>query len=277
MYAGFNLKIDKAFFINNGEKRYDILRKTGEEHLSSQKAKYEKDLESYITDKIINGTKVQSDWFPQVDADIFISHSHEDKDLANALAGWLYTDFNLKCFIDSNVWEYADNLLGILNDKYSNKRTDERDGGYLYSHTSCNKVSQHVNTMLNIALQKMIDKTEAIFLLNTSNSVSISENDYRIDETYSPWIYSELVCSEIVRKKPLSDYRVIKAFLEHAEFRAINESEEQIQIKYDAPTKHLILLNESDLLIWWRESRESLYKLDGLYKLKKIGGFSDGR
>lgn len=276
MYAGFNLKIDNTFF-NKEKNMYEVLQEKGEEHLSSQKAKYEKDLESYITDKIINGTKVQSDWFPQVDADIFISHSHEDKDLANAFAGWLYTVFNLKCFIDSNVWGYADNLLEILNDKYSNKRTDEHDGGYLYSHQSCNKVSQHVNTMLNIALQKMIDKTEAIFLLNTSNSISISKTYDRIDETYSPWIYSELVCSEIVRKRPLSDYRIIKAVLEHAQFSFRNEAAQQIQIKYDAPTKHLIPLNESDLSIWWAQSANSLYKLDDLYKLKKIGGFSDGR
>ena len=42
---------------------------------------------------VIDGTKLQEDWFPTVNCDIFISHSHKDEDLAITLAGWLYETF----------------------------------------------------------------------------------------------------------------------------------------------------------------------------------------
>lgn len=157
-------------------------------------------LEGYITGDVLNGSKVQDDWFPALDADIFISHSHKDLDLANALAGWIYETFRLKVFIDSNVWGYTSDLLKNINDKYSNKRRDS-DGGYLYNYDQCNQASQHVNMMLSVALQKMIDKVECVILLNTNNSVTVfEENENCINSTYSPWIYSEIICTQIVRQ-----------------------------------------------------------------------------
>ena len=119
---------------------------------------------------------------------------------------FLNMNIGLKCFVDSNVWCYAGHIADMLNSNYSNKRLQD-NGGCLYSHEKCLKVSEHVNTMLSIALQKMIDKSESIFLINTEQSIHINSDSKSIDLTYSPWIYQELVCSEIIRKKPLSLYR----------------------------------------------------------------------
>lgn len=280
MFAGFNLKINKDFF-SLSEGILDEYKKLGKDHLNTHKQKFEKNLEEFIIEKnIISGTELQKEWFPQIKADIFISHSHIDEDLALALAGWLNKNFKLNCFVDSSVWGYSNNLLEILNDKYSDKR-EKNDGGYIYSHNSCNKVSQHVNMMLNVALHKMIDKTEVIILLNTLNSVEKFE-DEKMNKTYSPWLYSELVCSELIRKKFLKEYRTIAAM--EAMEAIVDEADEQLKIAYEFSIEHLIDLSQDDLKIWKQEISESPIftpgcdnlvlenekNLDRLYELKKL-------
>lgn len=265
MFAGFNLKIEDSFFILQ-EKTFQEYQKIGEEHLKSQSHGVEKALNDYIHNKIVDGSKIQKDWFPEVKTDIFLSHSSIDKKLVNAIAGWIHCTFGLSCFIDSNVWCYAGNIADKLNENFSDKRTDD-DGDSLFNHKKCLKVSEHVNTMLNIALQKMIDKCESVFLINTENSIHINSDAKSIDVTYSPWIYSELVCSEIIRKKPLSSYRY-RTELRHSfdyskEFSAINES---VTISYDAPTQHLIEIDK-EVLEKWKSQFNSKYPfpLDLLY------------
>lgn len=208
MFVGFNLNISENFFVTQS-KSFEEYQKIGKEHIEVPKKTIEKSLEKYVNDDVIAGSKMQNDWFPEINADIFLSHSSKDKKLVNAIAGWIHDKFDLNCFIDSNVWCYAGDLSDKLNDSYSNKE-DNGKGGFLYNHKKCLKVSEHVNTMLNIALQRMIDKCECIFLINTENSISIKKDSKNIDITYSPWIYSELVCSEIVRKKSLCNYRYKK-------------------------------------------------------------------
>ena len=173
MYTGFNLRIDKNAALFGDSYDHGVYENIGKSHLNSQKARFREQLEAYVVDNVIDGTKIQNEWFPEIEADIFISHAHVDERLACALAGWIYDTFELTCFIDSNVWGYSDKLLEKMNTKYSNKR-DDGNGGYLYSHKSCNKVSAHVNMMLSVALQKMIDKVEAVILLNTDNSIEVS-------------------------------------------------------------------------------------------------------
>ena len=50
-------------------------------------------------------------------------------------------------------------LLEMINDEYSDKR-NKPSGGCIYDHKKCNTASKHVDTMLTIALYKMIDKAE---------------------------------------------------------------------------------------------------------------------
>lgn len=202
MYKGFNmiLNANSRIFENS----YLKYIKIGENHLELLKAKYEKDLEKYVNETEIEGTKIQKEWFPQIEADVFISHSHLDEELACALAGWLNEKFDLRCFIDANVWGHSKDLLKKMNDKLSDKELFEY--GCLYDYESCNQVSEHVNAMLSIALQKMIDRVETVILLNTNQSVQV-HNDNNMSKTYSPWIYSEMICTQLVRKKPLLAYR----------------------------------------------------------------------
>lgn len=269
MFSAYDLKIDKDFFRNSFCTYEDI----GKYRSSKQsEALYEKIKELLLSD-ILNGSEIQKICFPEVEADVFISHSHNDKDLANALAGWLYEVFGLKAFIDSNVWEYSNDLLKIINDVYSNKQKDA-NGVCIYDYDSCNYASQHVNLMLSTALQKMIDKVECVIFLNTDNSISVFDEDKkRINRTYSPWIYSEILSTQITRKKPLFYYREYKKkVLSHA-----TESTSYmyaLQVAYDVSLDHLTKLDLNDLYMWYLtylgESYECYdYALDALYSFKK--------
>ncbi|MDF2854548.1 MAG: hypothetical protein K0Q87_399 [Neobacillus sp.] len=272
MFTGFNLTIDNSFF-DRMPKSFNDYKIIGENHLSENKAHCEKQLEEYIVkENTIDGTALQNDWFPQIKTDIFISHSHIDEDLASALAGWINDTFNINCFIDSAVWGYSGKLLEKLNDIYSNKRKDSHSSyGVVYDHESCNKVSQHVNMMLCVALQRMIDKSEAIFLLNTHNSVDIFDNLNKcVNRTYSPWIYSEILCSEIVRKKSLLEYR--DNVIQTIEFAQESVQNRAFQATYEISLEHLNYIT-SDILLNWDNTYKRIkykYPLDILYKWLNI-------
>lgn len=263
MFAGFNLDL-----ANNtdtyGKKIIDFskYKVQGENHLNMQEVDYRKKLKEYVINGtgLIDGSQLQDDWFPEIEADVFISHSHKDLDLAQGFAGWLNSEFGLKCFIDENAWGYADELLDEINSGYSDKRSD-KDCGYLYSHNKCNVASKHVNIMLSIALQKMIDKLEATFVLNTAHSIQ-KYSDVHNNSTYSPWIYSEIVCTEIIRKKPLSEYR------KQPIYKFANESaSKEYQAAYNISLEHLIDINPTILKKWAIDHSKEAYPLDILYTL----------
>lgn len=165
---------------------------------------------------------------------------------------------------------YTEELVEDLNTKYSDKR-ENPEGGFVYNYESGNKVSQHVNLMLSVALQKMIDKTEAIFLLNTDNSIEIANED-NINLTYSPWIYSEIICTQIVRNKPLIAYRDYMS-----RYQPIDESTMEyrkkfmnlVTVSYDVSLKHLKSLSAKNILDWkarYDAAKSKEYPLDNLYE-----------
>lgn len=259
MVTGYNLRLNK-----DTTKFCDYVQ-IGEAHLSEQKAKVSEDIKKYIIDGIADGTQIEKDWFPQMKANIFISHSHADEELAKGLAGWLYSCFGLTCFIDSCVWGYADELLELINDEYSDKK-DKPSGGCVYDHKKCNTASKHVNTMLTIALHKMIDKAEITILLNTNSSIKKYKDVYQ-QSTYSPWIYSEIVCTEIVRKKPISEYRS-ELILEH-KFEKGEERNDGFAAMYEVSLEHLESIDMSKLIQWKKlyDNHKVRYPLDYLYIL----------
>lgn len=270
MFAGFNLTIDLNSFKNMaeiGSLDFDFYKRYGELILKDQKDQCSAQLKKYIKDGIIDGTNLEKDWFPQIKADIFISHSHKDKALANALAGWLYTKFKLNCFIDSNAWGYVDELLEMINEEYSEKRKDS-SGGYIYNYKKCNIAASHVNMMLCMALQKMIDKTEVTFVLNTENSIKKYADVYDTS-TFSPWIYSEIICTQIVRNKELSEYRKGKGIVHFNESYEVNGA---YQAAYEVSLDHLKDINTFKLSEWankWSnvKDKSNRYSLDELYKI----------
>ncbi|MSU00127.1 hypothetical protein [Tissierella pigra] len=270
MFAGFNLAITSQELKELvGSGNFDYYKKIGREHLKPKKAIFEENIQKYIENGIADGTKIENDWFPKIETDIFISHSHIDEEISLTLAGWLHDEFQIDCFIDSCVWGYAGHLLELINKEYSDKRKDD-NGGYLYNHEKCNTASKHVNIMLCMALQKMIDKVEATFVINTRNSIDKYKDVYE-DSTFSPWIYTEIVCTQIVRHKRLSEYRK-KHLIKKEVSESYSEIQQEFKAVYEVSLDHLKILNKEILNNWgiaWKDidSKSNMYALDELYKI----------
>lgn len=209
----------------------------GKNLMESKKESIKNDLKSYVKDEgVIDFTSIQRDWFPTVEADIFISHSHKDIDVINALAGWLNEKFNVEVFVDSYIWEYCDELLREIDEAYCKKPSGE-----LFDYYKRNFSTTHVHLTLVNALNKMIDKTECVIFVDTDNSLSL-RSDIEIG-TSSAWIYSELLATRMLRVKVPQR---IKANIEKREIEkyAMNEMFTGL---YRTNGDHLILLSASDL------------------------------
>lgn len=244
MYQGFNLKMGSGYS--------DYYYNKGQELFSKNKNQVEKELSRFVSkDGFLDGAKMQSNWFPQIEADIFISHSHKDERMAISLAGWLYVNFGLKSFIDSCLWGYCDELLKELDDRYC--MNQEKN---LYYYLKRNASTSHVHMMLSTALAMMLDKTECIFFLNTPNSIIPSQ---LIESTESPWIYCEIALTKLIRKTSRRT---------NVEKYVFNQG---IQIKYGLDMSHLYEINDSDLDRWNKtckiSSQNTYHPLDRLYEL----------
>lgn len=252
MFAGFNLTIDD---------KYEFYYERGRDQFNKNRNKIKKELDDFVFgDGSLDGSKMQESWFPQVKADVFISHSHKDERRAIELAGWLKFRFNIDAFIDSCVWGYAGDLLKIIDDEFclnSNKET--------YDYSKRNYSTSHVHMMLSTALSMMIDKTECVIFLNTPNSITASDI---INKTESPWIYSELAMTKLVRNRKLEEYRpFMKSIIEKKAYVA---EEQQLVVKYNVSLDHLHDLNKVDLELWGRQCAEIEFPLDKLYEIKSL-------
>ena len=166
----------------------------GEEIMKSKKSNIEKSLEEYINQQgYINMSSISDDWFPTINCDIFLSHSHKDANLVKGLVGFFHKSFNIEVFVDSYIWGYCNDLLRKLDEKYCRKEDS------FFDYDKRNYSTAHVHMMLSNSLNKMINKSECIIFLETENSLdakNIIENG-----TSSPWIYSELIATKLIQIK----------------------------------------------------------------------------
>ncbi len=265
MFSKFNLKLD-----NNDFSEY---YSHGKSLFDKSKTTYNSTLEKFINaDGIIDGIALQDDIFPiNEHFDIFLSHSHDDEYLAISLAGYLNKVFNLKVFIDSCLWGYSNDLLNIIDKNYC-----MQSDGQTYDYNKRNYSTSHVHMMLSIALNNMIDKCEAIFFLNTPNSISLIESIGN-EVTMSAWIYSELSAVQILRRKAIEHYRsqlLNESVIIHAN-KDVFESSLNIAYTVDKLIDDLTPLTKEDLT----ELKNDIlnpnihltdYTLDYLYKAKNL-------
>lgn len=241
MYRGLNLTID----LEEG-KNFNHYKSIGQDIFSTHRAMVEKiGNENLFKEATLNGSAIQQSWFPQIKADVFISHSSKDINLALCMAGWLKEALNLEAFIDSTVWGYVDNLRLKMISAGVNK----------------DYAASHVHLMLANALTIMIDKTECVIFLNTPNSIK----PVRIaTKTESPWIYHELSMTSVLRvNKPVR--RKLKMF---------NESTGKLTAKsvyYPVDLSHLAIMDYDEFIQWIKEYNKTIGEnaLDILYKLKE--------
>lgn len=203
----------------------------------SQKTAVKGMLEKYIgTDSSIDGTKLSEDWFPEINSDVFISHSHLDEDVALSLKAKIEKETQHKCFVDSSVWGNSKVLLKYIDDIF----TLANSNFYKYDYGKRNYSTSHVYLMLNVALQKMIFKSQFVIFLDTPESISVE--DTINFSTNSPWIYSEIstVCQicemqRVLIKSSLSEERHfsnlnIKYKLDFSDFKEIRSADELIRL-----------------------------------------------
>lgn len=252
MYTAFNLKINPSDFSCSDE-HINI----GKQHKASLSNFVQGELDNFIlANEILDGERLSKAWFKTEDYDVFISHSHNDADLALALSGWLKREFNLEVFLDEVVWGSADELLRKLDDKYSYQINTDT-----YNYRKRNFTTSHVHAMLSAAIQSVMDKSEAIFFLNTEESFPAISNVLKENSKYtlSPWIYQEVMNAKLLRQIDWSEHRN-KSSLHHSVYESCSSN---LKIAYKVPLNSFAVLNASILKDWHRQYSISINRSNG--------------
>ncbi|TWH63853.1 hypothetical protein LX59_03017 [Azomonas agilis] len=200
------------------------------------------------TSEVFSADLIINSLFPSVkNAEVFISHSHADKDLAIKLAFYLNRKFNLNVFIDSCVWAHSSDLLLAVVRKHCPSKKDEKTFDYEQSM----KAAAHVNMMLNAALHKMIDTAELFLFIDTDNSVGLRNVINNEEKTFSPWIFSELFVSSIIQRNPpkwLSNLQATLESIEKSKNKGIASHEDATKVKFahGLYKEHLLELSSED-------------------------------
>ncbi|MFT2705671.1 toll/interleukin-1 receptor domain-containing protein [Helicobacter pylori] len=139
---------------------------------------------------ILNHNKIKEAFFspfkPQLkDAQVFLSHSHADKNKALKVKNYLESETNHRVFIDSLFWDYKNNVLKEIK----KHRID------------VSKIEDAFTLILRESLQDMIEKCPYFVFLQSNNSVS---NQGLSCTTYSAWIYEELKIAHSIRESRLT-------------------------------------------------------------------------
>ncbi|UOS37055.1 toll/interleukin-1 receptor domain-containing protein [Helicobacter pylori] len=146
-------------------------------------------------DIILNHNEIKEVFFspfkPQLkNAQVFLSHSHADKNKALKVKNYLEEDLDTECvFIDSLFWDYKDDVLNKLAE---------------YDDTS--KIKDAFTLILRESLQDMIEKCPYFVFLQSNNSVS---NQGLSRTTYSAWVYEELkITNGLIADNALQESRI---------------------------------------------------------------------
>ncbi len=153
-----------------------------------------KDAKHSNDDIILNHNKIKEAFFspfkPQLkDAQVFLSHSHADRNKALEVKNYLESETNHRVFIDSLFWDYKDDVLNELAK---------------YDDTS--KIEDAFTLILRESLQDMIKKSPYFVFLQSKNSIS---NQGLSRVTYSAWIYEELkIAHSLIADSALQKSRI---------------------------------------------------------------------
>jgi len=257
VFHGFNLRLDFS---------QDALYQQGLAINREHRTKVRQALQSFRTPSgALSASKIAQDWFPQIDAHIFLSHSHADERTALTLAGWLERHFDLKTFVDSTVWGYSDELLREIDNEYCYQASTNT-----YAYEKRNRSTSHVHMMLAVALGQMLDNTECLIFLNSPTSIAVRDSigDGLTPTTPSPWIYYELALTSLLRGKSREVHRDRNKL-------AKSRLNEELRIEYDVNIAHLSQLSRDELNLWQRLAGDQLNSspgraLDALYRMMGI-------
>ena len=248
MYRGFNVDLVKGAF-------EDTYVAAGESLFAGRQATLKPALDACVrADGSLDGGKISSGWFPQVACDVFLSHSHGDRELAIGLSGWLHDQLGLTSFVDSCLWGYADDLLATVDKAQSwNKETGH------YSYELRNITTAHVHAMLATSLAAMMDATECLMFINTPLS---TKGTGKIRETESPWIFSEIEASRMMRRVPKRGV-IVNESVEGV--RKTAGAKLAAKFRHRLDLAHLAPIGADELIAWNKAVGRGPETLDVLY------------
>ena len=152
-------------------------------------------------DGYIDGNAIINSMFQERSPDVFISHSHQDIELAIAFADFLSQQFKIGAFVDALYWGDSDELLKKLDNRYCRNEHPHDT----YSYKKRNVTTSHVHMMLAAALAKVMRESKVVFYLKPykSSSYNFADIDNENGElaTESPWIFLELTLANLFFKK----------------------------------------------------------------------------
>lgn len=250
----------RAFRLQIAEAIDPELVKIGKGIFDDDRVKIKEQLDSYLTGKgAIDAEAVKKDWFNEVNATVFISHSHTDREKAFYLAGYLKQHFKIRSFVDSAIWEDSRKLQKAIDNNYS--WIDDKKEYYSYDAVCAS--TSHVHMMLATSIAKMIDQSECFFFLETQASLT-SESAVK-QATGSPWIYFELETARSVRIRPKEEHREMLKIA-----KAENFSARKMSVVYPVNFERLSLITGGTREKWraaYSASRVMSHPLDQLYDL----------
>ena len=230
MYRGF--KIEPFRFINRED--HIECEKIGRAIFKDYIKKTEESLDKFVleNDGVLNGTAIQSHWFPVIENnfDVFISHSHNDERIAFAFAGWLKENFGLISFLDKYVWASADGLIRKLDEL-------NQPNSLSFDYKARNMSTSQVHAMLTTAIFHMIDNCECFFFLKTDKSVPVKNI-----MTFSPWIYLEVGVSAVIEKHRNKNRMAV--------YSKANENADFSSVGMELDDSHLQIIDADDLNEW---------------------------
>lgn len=245
MYAAFNLKIEPSnMFFNSYIKRYNDIGLKRENQIKSE---IENDLKRYINNGIIDGSGLSDDCFKIIKSDVFISYSHNDEDIAIAVAGYLNQELGLDVFVDSLFWGSADALLKDIDDIYCKQDSEN------YNYQKRNLSTSHVHAMLSTAIIKVMEKSEIVIFLNSDNSIPKVDNVFSGNYTKSPWIYEEIIFASLLRRRHWSSHRKVSIY------ESVGQN---LQVKYNVPISEMKEITFEVIKDWKKEYDKWLVSKD---------------
>lgn len=215
---------------------------------------------------VIDGAGTESDWFPQLKKHVFISHSHKDEDVALLVAGVLKDRLGIDAFVDSAAWgcyrELARRLYETARGRYAYLSSSQED--LLRS-----SATEHAHCMLSKSLIQMMDRCECMFFLDTKASVdfgNIGNSEY---STFSPWIYTEIEASRVLRRHKYQR-SFVKDATESLKSFALDAAP-RVEVVYPLNLKHLDKLSPQMLFQWVTKAEKSKRLLkDDQYRPYKL-------
>ena len=137
---------------------------------------------------IIDGERLRNFVFPTDNYDVFISHSHDDLEIAKQFAAWLKEKYRYSVFLDSFVWNSADRLLREIDNLYCKQRNG------LYNYYRRNYSTAHIHTMLSMSIMEIIKRSKVGILIDSHHSINLERlRNSNQAKTLSPWIFQEIM------------------------------------------------------------------------------------